>query len=299
MFFSDALDIHESFHPKGSHGDILGDGFLMNSNPIYRNVKEFSLKIGCKYVEAYPEYLLLPFHELPGIVERKEIPYVPAARLMKKVEQASPGVFSTEDVPMPESYHLHEAAHVIADHFLKKIDPKSQQEEILKSIMAESFANTVDALTCTGAVDDVQYFFIKQNCYMHPRKNVIQAMNSLSESLGFRFVFMLTYFTYLHANFLAKSLSKKFVQELVEHYALEKNLDAKLKKHIQTVCDIGEKLDPLFRVTTTGNYFKQQGIEGDIHDLLDFPFMKILADQKGFRKALEALCDSIALKGGV
>lgn len=293
MLFADVLDIHTSYYPEGSHPEILGDGFLLQSNPIYRNVKTFCGKIGAKYIEAYPEYLLLPFHELPKIVEQKKIPYVPSARLMKNVEDERPEVFATEDVPIPESYHLHESAHVIADHFLKDIKAKSPQEEILKFMMAESFANTTDALACVPAVDDVHYFFIKQNCYMHPQKKTMQAMNAVTQALGFRFTFMLTYFTYLHANFLTKPLSQKNIGELVGQYASGAKVNTNIKKDLRTICEVGEKLDPRFRVTTTGNYLKQQGYVGDIQDLLDFPFMKIYAGNPGFKKATEALCAAI------
>ena|GEM_PF-3619670 len=293
LFYNDILDVHSSYRPEGSHPDILGDGYLMQTNPIYRSVKAVSLKIGCKYVEAYPDYLLLPFHELPNIVARKEIPYVPAARLMKNVEQNHPGVFSTDDMPMPGSYHLHEAAHVIAEHFLKNAKASSMQEKILKMILAESFANTVDALACTAVTDDIHYLFIRQNSYMHPQKKTIRAMNALAERMGFRFTFMLTYLTYVHANFLTSPLSKKAIQELAERYASGVKMDAKIKKNIEAVCEIGEKLDPQFRFTTTANYFKQHGFEGDIHDLLDFPFMKLFTSTPAFGDAVDLLAASL------
>lgn len=293
MLFTDVLDVHDSFASEVSHADILGDAFLMESNSIYRNVKAFSLRIGCSYVEAYPEYLLLPFHELPKIVEKKSIPFVPGARLMRNVEAGRPGVFSTDDVPMPESYHMHEAAHVIAEHFLKEVKVSGQQQEILKSMLAESFANTVDALASAQATDEIHHYFIKQNSYMHPQKKTKQAMTGLIESMGFRFTFMLVYFTYLQANFLTKPLSKKSVQELCERYAPDVKVNAKLQKDIRTVCETGEKLDMLFRVTTTGNYFKQQGFKGDIQDLLDFPFMKIIAGNKAYGEAIESLAESL------
>ena len=83
------------------------------------------------------------------------------------------------------------------------------------------------------------------------------------------------------------------MDELAESYALGKKISAKLKKDIRTVCAMGDNLDAVFRVTTTGNYLKQQGFEGDIHDLLDFPFMKVFAAKPGFGKAVEALCDTL------
>lgn len=293
MLFNDILDVHNSCQPEGSHSEILGDGFLLQTNPIYRKIKTFAVEIGSQYVEAYLDYLLLPFHELPNIVERKKIPYVPAARLMENVERNHPGIFSTDDMPMPGSYHLHEAAHVIAEHFLKKVRSSTLQEKILKVILAESFANTVDAFACTAVSDEIHYFFIKQNSYMQPQKKNIQAMNALTKSMGFRFTFMLTFFTYVQANFLASPLTKKYIRELASRYAPSAKLDVKVLKNVQIVCEMGEKLDPLFRFTTTANYLKQQGFEGDIHDLLDFPFTKLFESHSEYEKAIESLADAI------
>lgn len=294
MFFSDILDVHSSCQPKGSHADILGDGFLIQANPIYRNIKAFAVEIGCKYVEAYLDYLLMPFHELPNLVQRKEIPFVPSARLMKKVEHDRPGIFSTEDVPIPESYHLHESSHVIAEHFLASVSLKTSEDKILRTLLAESFANTVDALVCTYGTDEIHGFFVKQNSYMHPQAKVIRAMNELTRAMGFQFTFMLTFFTYLRANFLVSPLSKKSAQELIQNHAGTQKTTPALQKHIQTVCGIGEKLDPLFRYKTTANYFKQQGFEGDVEDLLDFPFMKIFEGRPEWRKAVESLMGVVA-----
>lgn len=294
MLFSEVLDVHRSFHQDGCLEDILGDGFLIQSNPVYRKVRAFSLKLECKYVPAYPEYLLMPFFELPRIIERKEIPYVPAARLMSIVETDRPESFSIEDVAIPESYHLHEAAHVIAEHFLDDIKLSSPEEQILRSILAESFANTVDALACMFAVDDIHTLFIEKNSYMHPRKKIIRAMAAIKESMGFQFGFMLTFFTYVHANFLTGPLTKKAIDELIGRYAPVRKIGVSLQKDIRTVCAIGELLDSQFRVTTTGNYFKQQGFEQEIGDLLDFPFMNVFLDKPEFKTATEALCNVIA-----
>lgn len=294
MLFADALDIHKSFTPAGARADILGDGFLMERNPVYRKVREQAGEIGCEWVEAYPEYLLLPFHELPRIVQTKRIPYVPSARLMHRVEEERPGVFATVDVPIPESYHLHEAAHVLADHHLQAIPASSREERILKSLLAESFANTVDALACGFAGDEMHEFFLKMNCYMQPQKKNIQAMTRVREALGFRFLFMLAFFSYLHANFLTSPMSKKRIDELRGQYAGGKKVGVKLQKDIQTVSSLGEKLDPIFRVTTTGNYLKQMGCDGLVEEILDFPFSKMFASRPELGRAVDVLCDSIS-----
>lgn len=293
MWFADILDVHDSYFLTGSQNAILGDGFLMQTNPVYRNVKTFSLKLGCKYVEAYPEYLLLPFHELPKILESKRIPFVPGARLMKDIEGRHPGVFNTDDVPVPESYHLHESAHVIAEHLLKDVKLVTQEEQILKFLLAESFANTVDALVWLFVDDNIHGFFLKQNSYMHPQKKVIQAIQRLHTGLGFSFTFRLLFFTYVHANFLRNTIPKKFVQDLIRQYAATSKVNTKLQQDIEIICAVGEKLDPRFRMVTTGNYFKQQGFHKDIFELLNFPFMKVCAARIEFHDAIHAMCDCV------
>lgn len=288
MLLADVLDIHNSFNQVGNRA-ILGDGYLLESNPIYKKIREFSLEIGCSYVEAYPRYLLLPFHELPKIVETKKVPFVPHAQLMADVERSRPDTFSTLDVPMPESYHLHESAHVIAEHVFKDVAVKGPHEKILKAILCESFANTVDALVCMPAGDEIHRFFIQQNCYMRPDRKVMQAMARISSELGNTFLFMLTFFTYVQANFLARPLGKKQIQELAAKHSPGLKLSPRILKDCQTVCAVGEKLDPNFRVTTTGNYLKQEGFSGDLVDLLDFNYRDVLSKNKGFLRAIESL----------
>lgn len=293
MQFSEVLEVHGSFTQPNALEAVLGDAFLLETNSVYRKVREFSLKIGCQYVEAYPRYLLLPFHELPKILETRRVPYVPHAQLMAEVESQSPGLFSTEEVPMPESYHLHEAAHVIAEHVIGQVPTKGDQEKILKFILCESFANTVDALVCVEAKDDVHRFFLKLNCYMHPQKKAMQAQETLIETVGFKFTFLLTYMTYVQANFLAAPLKKKYIEHLLKIAAPGTKSTPKILKDIQTVCALGEKLDPLFRVTTTGNYLKQQGFGDDIQATLDFDFQEVYESNEGFKRAVGSLADTL------
>lgn len=289
MFFNDALDVHNEYSGAGGHPDILGDGYLCRFNPIYRRVKDQALKLGCEFVEAEPDYLLLPFLALPDIVKRRRVPYVPSARLMSQVERQHPGVFSTEDLPMAESYHLHEAAHVIAEDVLVAVTASSREERILKALLAESFANTVDALACLPVADDIHHFFIRQNCYMHPETSTVRALNEVAAKLGSRFLFHFVFRIYLQANFLAAPLKPKTVKDLLARYTDGQAIDLRLRKSLARVRAIGEKLDPRFRVTTTGNYFRQQGLTGDIVDLLDFPFAEMLARKTEVVAAIDAL----------
>ncbi len=78
--------------------------------------------------------------------------------------------------------------------------------------------------------------------------------------------------TYLHANFL---IDPPLVEE-----------EKEWRRPIRTLVGLGERLDPLFRVRTTGNFLKQMGLRGEIHELLDFPFAQILKSERRFGEAL-------------
>lgn len=292
---SDILTMHESYTAEQSCGDILGDAFLMRSNPLYKNIKAFALGIGCKYVEAWPQYMLMPFYELNKIVATKTIPYVPSRRVLEEVERQRPGVLNSQDLQIPESYHLHEAAHVIADHLFQKFEPvKTREEKILKSLLCESFANTVDALACLPADNDMHLFFLKQNCYMYPRKSYIDMLSRLVKSVGPRCTFMLTLMAYLHSNFLHKSFSKSDMKTWIDRSGAGADLGAngKVTKDCEALVRMAEKLDPQFRISTTQVYLKLEGYDGDALEVLDFPFMDIFEKNKVFRQVAEAMADA-------
>ncbi len=293
MQISEVLAIHKSHSADQSHADILGDAFLMQTNPVYRNIKVFALKIGSIYMEAWPQYLLLPFHELNTIVANKTIPYVANGRMLQQVENKRPNVLTTEDLRMPESYHLHEAAHVIAEHFFKAVTFTTPQEKILRAIVSESFANTVDALACVPATTEMHRFFLEHNCYMHPDQENMDVMSRLQQGLGPRATFMLTLFAYVYANFLRETFSPDVIQQLVKRYAPDQKLTDELLKYCEKLGQIGEKLDPQFRVQTTEMYLKMEGYDGEIFELLNFPFMQVYAANENFRNVTEALCEVV------
>ena len=265
---SEILALHRSFQAEHGHADILGDAYLLKNNPIYRNIKEQALKIGCQYQEAWPEYLLMPFHQLGQIVATKTIPYVPSARLLQKIEDTRANALSIDDLQIPESYHLHEAAHVVAEHAFNGYTFTDPQERILKAIVCESFANTVDALACASATDDTHRFFLKQNCYMHPDKKYVTVIAKLSKEFGEREAFFKTLTGYMHANFLR---------------------DWPVNKNLQPLKKLTDQLDPQFRVVTTKMYLNLEGFDGEVFELLNFSFMDVYEANPRFKAAADAL----------
>lgn len=285
MLISEILAEHNSYKEQNSFNAILGDAFLMHHNPVYRNIRNCSIEMGCKYAEADIQYLVLPLHSLSEITANKTIPYIPGGRLLQEVENKCPQVLTTEDLTIPESHQLHEAAHVIAEHlFQKGFAIENDQIKVLKTILCESFANTVDALPWIFVDSNQHRFFLEYNSYMQPIPPHLALLKRMSKEMGLGFTAMMTLVSYLHSNFLVETISPKWIELIAEKYAPNVKLNPKIIKDCHSMMKMAERLDPLFRVQTTQMYFKLQGYKKDIHQLLNFPFMKVFIENDAFAK---------------
>lgn len=275
--------------------EILGDAFLIHNNPVYKKIRVYSLEIGCVYEQAWPKYLILPFQALGEIIACKKIPYVPAASLLFEIEEKRANVLNTDDITIPESHHMHEAAHVIAEYFFQNSQVNKSQEEILKSMICESFANTVDAIAWAYVEESDPYhgIFLNHQSYMHPSRKDIASIKKMVNEYGIRFTFIIMMYSYLHANFLIEKIPSTLIEKLVTEFGFSLTFDQKLLKDCDSMMKLAEKLDPQFRIQTTQTYLKLQGYNGDIFQLLDFQFVNLLNTKSEFLTALQLMSDLI------
>lgn len=284
---SEVLKYHEMPETPGlTNADILGDAYLISKNPIYRKVKERALELGCVYKEAWAQYLNTPFLELGKIVSTKTLPYNPGGKILREVEAKRPGVFTIEEIELPESHHLHEAAHVIADDLFSGFSPANDQEKILRSMMCESFANTVDLLACLPANDDVHKYFLAHNSYMHPQDDELVVLERLNKAVNPKCFFMLAFHAYLYSNFLIETFVSQTSEKILRKYAPEVEITEDLLTDCEALAAIAENLDPQFRTITTEIYFKMEGFDESVYELLNFSFMKVLEQSGELQKVV-------------
>jgi hypothetical protein len=276
MLFREILKVHEANTAAGGLPDILGDAFLRSVNPVYRRIMNRAGKIGTVFAETDALYLLMPFHQLDRIVASKTVPYVPHARLMSEIEARHPGVFGLQQMPMPESYHMHEAAHVIAADCCAKVEITSIQDRILKALISESFANTADAMACGYADTANHRLFLKLNCYMQPTTEAREVMTAVRETYGEAYTVRLILTSYLYANFLRDEVPAELLGAGIDD------------ENCLALATVGQQLDLQFREHTTQNYFLLSGFEGEVLDLVNFDFMKLLG-RPDFSAAFGAL----------
>ncbi len=290
----EVLQSHHSEKVLNSHSDILGDSFLLKYNALYRSIKHQAVSIGCTYKEASIEYVLMPFQQLGKIAETKTIPYIPNARLIQDVEDRRHGVLTIDDIHIPESYHMHEAAHLVAENFLNTNTFSNPQEKILKSMVCESFANTVDALSWISVKEDMHHFFLWQNCYMHPSSEETNAISQIVKSFGMHFTALFTLISYLHVNFLKEEVPVPLIEDLVLRSAPDVKLNKDRLAECEAVQRVTNLIDPQFRMVTTKTYLNLEGFDGEVDDILNFDFMKVFGANPIFQKSVDEMVDLIS-----
>ena len=117
MKIAKLLAVNDENQAKRSIRKILGDGFLLKNNLIYRNVRITSETMGYKYVEAWPRYLTMPLLEIDEIIKTRKIPYISWQPIFKSIEKRTPKKLNWDEVPaeLLGSYHIHESSHCISN----------------------------------------------------------------------------------------------------------------------------------------------------------------------------------------
>ena len=92
-------------------------------------------------------------------------------------------------------------------------------------------------------------------------------------------------------NFLIEKIPNQTIEKIIQSRHTNVKFDQKIIKDCESLMKVAEKLDPQFRIQTTQTYLKLEGYNGEIFQLLDFPFMKLLDSKKEFKNAIEALAD--------
>lgn len=296
MKLADTLRMHDEALVDGGLRVSLGDSFLLRHNPIYRAIRDRVTAEGFSCTtQDFCHYGVLPLAALDAILKRKQIPYFDNVTVLREIENKSPGKFQIEElVHVKPNYVLHESCHCIADTALRKISAEApglspDQRRALALMMAESFANTVEALAnVPNSTPELRFFHDSSSYIIHDRKTS-NAFQHAIEILGQRDAFRLLFVAYLHSNFLM-TLSPKQYPELLETVlpageARRKALDS---PHVRKMVQYAFELSMSFREQTTGFYLAHEGIKGDLRQLFRVDLLALYRTSDLIRKFLSA-----------
>jgi hypothetical protein len=307
------LEVHREYSTPTSLQDNLGDGYLIQNNPMFANIRRAASELGFRFTsKRFGHYQAHSLSHLPLILKKRTIPYVDNVGALEWLEALAPGSLTWSAAVAPtRSLLVHESSHAIAHTHLTRVWPfpassaalTGYRQRAMKAMMEESFANTIDYFIPCGTRDVCHRIFLTQ-CGFYD-KRFPEALVPLKREIGTTAAFKLIWLTYMHANFLFRELREDKLERCLE-LALDGELGtiprragARLRSLAQTACQTAYLLNqPEFRLVTGRLYFKTQGIPTPLLRLLDFDFMSRLEQQATLRDWLDVTC-KIATQGVV
>ena len=290
------LELHKNANVPEALLKNFGDGFLIQNNRIFKNIRKAALGRKFKFSgEFNPEYLSLPLGQLETILKNKVIPYTDNVTALEKLALQLKDSVSIEDITdgFKRNYVFHEACHAVlrseATATLNfKEDLKTlagQRQKCFEMLLEESFSNTCELLAIIDVKDQAHKIFFEMNSYtflFEYRSQFAKAMDDMGEDFIFQFFVV----TYLFSNFLHNSLSVEQINKIIKILSQNSAVDM---KSLKALSKIPFMLDLNFRINTTGLHLRLSGLDKKPQELLDFDFLEIFLREKKYLSLLGAV----------
>lgn len=247
----EVISLQKKFRPRKSLPQNLGDGFLMQFNPLFRRIREETLKRGFRFTtENVGNYYSFPLMALDEVISQKKIPFRENFSWLERLEKLAPETFTLTEIKRSEiqlNYLFHESAHCIAHaEFFGRINRIPQNEiSLLKILLGESFANAVECFSAIYAEGELGFFFLEANCHFRANARELKALQRAAKKYGNEIIFLLLICAFLYANYLHEGLSKQEKRKIFSFVGIEP------KRELEDILQIGLQLDTEFRTSTT------------------------------------------------
>jgi len=193
----------------------IGDGYLFNTNPLFRNIRRETIRLGFRFsMDATSSYFVFPLMSLGSVLSSGCIPYRDNFQWLQTLEAKAPGKFGLEDVrkfDLHFNYLLHESAHCIAHREFFGHESLESAEKtpatLLKIASSEAFANTVEAFSSLFVTGDIGEYFLAANTHFKLELSEISLFFSVIGKIGFESAFKAMLLGFLYSNFLFEDFS--------------------------------------------------------------------------------------------
>lgn len=264
------IAVHRQFRPRGSLPGNLGDGFLLDQNPVFRNVRETCLDRGFVFsLTGHGLYYSFPLMSLDTVIEKRVIPFRDNFAWLPLLEKSAPGQFTLTELKRSEllfNYIFHEAAHCIAHSvFFGRARfsrlPKNA-DTLRKILLGEAFANMVEALSAAFAEGEIGSYFLDGNCHFRSSRKEVKEIRRFAKAHGFEKTARVLLAAFLYANYLLEHLGRREQARIREFAGLDKGVK------VGKLARIGTELSEQFRTTTTHFHLIKMGFPASLGPLL-------------------------------
>ncbi|HVW87104.1 MAG TPA: hypothetical protein VHB50_20600 [Bryobacteraceae bacterium] len=257
--------------------DAVGDRYLCRHNPIFAAIRRAALRYGYRFsaedTPLWRDYQAFSLMTLHRILESKTIPYLDNGNCFRRLTENHRGARIPPDFlirNLRSNHAFHESAHGVAHAVLGQMRADGRvaggaenEERVVEAILAESFANTVEALGSTvqrQPLSDAVFYGL--NSYMAAGKRK-QTLMRAAEQLGDRGRFTLLFLAYFEANLAAGAPD----DELRGRIARVAGCDLEHSDVVKDLINASFGLNKGFRDETTPIYFALLGRECEYGEL--------------------------------
>jgi hypothetical protein len=253
-----------------------GDGYLCSESPLYRKIRQETLKNGFKFISDEPSpYFSCPLLGLNDMLKSKKINVWQNLYWLKRLEKERPDFYTLEDLYVLElntNYLLHESAHAIAYKATFKTwksfkDEKKDNNFSMKVMIGEAFANTCEVLVQKPHLTPTENYIYRNNFYFTLTNEQHELIKKSKEAFGNISTTTILLLTFLYANFLYKDLDEKDAQRIIK-LSIPKDASKNSKDNRTLLLSLAKAI-PLglnisFRLQTTRIYLTSIGYSGNI-----------------------------------
>lgn len=260
---SELWQVHSQFRPRGALPKNLGDGFLLQFNPIYQKIRELFLELDFSFSEKDPcHYFSFPLVALDDIYSKGIVPYRNNAYWLHALSKKMPFLTLTEckRSELQFNYLFHESAHFVAHRFFFGRQQMNRipvsKESLLKILLGESFANAVECFTGCFAEGEIASFFVDANCHFRLNAKEVKVLRTSIAIFGLEKSFKVLFASFLYANFLREKLTRSEISEIKKF--------AEVKHDFSALSRIAFELSEIFRTDTTQFHLMKLGFPADL-----------------------------------
>lgn len=264
MNLNTLLEAHIKRSPINALKDNLGDGYLLEKNRLYRNIRHHVLDAGFQLNQDYHNpYTVLPLAQLEELLTNKEIVYFNNVSVLTSLAKKN-DLIIWEDLSdiLKKNYIFHESCHAIARSVSDRIQAFPEKDKLIQFFLEESFANTCELMALVDCDDVIHRIFYKHNSYtslFEERTHLKNTIHLVGEEQLFKFLML----CYLYSHFLFNRLDEKSFNGILDLVNL-KNLTPQALKSLKYLSKIPFTLDLEFRTITATLFLKLHRINTDI-----------------------------------
>jgi hypothetical protein len=244
--------------------ESLGDRYLLSLNPIFATIRILAISCGGQFSSSptamWMDYRNAPLFCLQQIIQSRTIPYVANKETIERIVLANPGA-EISDASFPglvqKNVVLHESAHLCSDQILTmQFSPSGEKSDfVVRSLIAESFANLVESLANAFAGPTLHRLFLSMNSYQSMSANRAEILRTALLTAGIGNVMRLGMVVYLFLNSHSYAPPSEFVRKAV---GLANSAGTLSRAEIQILKSLVESvflLNEKFRTETTPLFF--------------------------------------------